>query len=111
MLLHVTAAAPEYIVVQMALRAPRVAIVVDGGARWTGWFCAALAAATRCWGGAGLILVRHRAGVVDAPALAMVVRAVRVNVDLPSVIGRPQDCCGSSAGETKQRPAGTANAS
>lgn len=57
----------------MGLRAPRVAIVVDGGARWTGWFRAALAAATRCWGGAGFILVPHRSGVVDAPALAMAV--------------------------------------
>lgn len=63
----------EYSVVHMGLRASRVAIVVDGGARWMDWFRVALAAATRCWGGAGFILIPHHAGAVDPQTLAMVV--------------------------------------
>ena len=63
----------EYTVVHLGLRAPRVAIVVDGGVRWMDWFRVALAAATRCWGGAGFVLVPHRAGLVDVQVLNMVV--------------------------------------
>lgn len=68
----VTRTTSDYTVVHMGLRAPRVAIVIDGGDRWIDSSRLALFAATRCWGGAGFVLVPHRAGAVDPLLLRMV---------------------------------------
>ena len=68
----VASSVSNHVVVQMGLRAPRVAIVIDGGATWMEWARLGLYAASRCWGGAGFVLVPHLNGVVAAELLQMV---------------------------------------
>lgn len=49
---------------RMSPRAPRVAIVIPGGAGWRYWARLALHGASRTWGGAGFVLVPHQQGTV-----------------------------------------------
>lgn len=49
---------------RQALRAPRVAIVVDGDGPWQHWARLALDAVSGIWAGAGFVLVPHRGGTV-----------------------------------------------
>ena len=62
-----------YATAYVGLRAPRVAIVFDGGDDWHYWARRALFDLTKVWGGAGFVLVPHRGGVVE-PALLQLVR-------------------------------------
>jgi hypothetical protein len=54
----------------MGLRAPRIAIVFDGGSRWHFWARQALHASTKLWGGRGFLLVPHANGLVRPELLA-----------------------------------------
>jgi hypothetical protein len=54
-----------YANVRIGLRAPRVAVVFDGGDQWSYWARLALHAATQTWGGAGFILIPHIDGDVE----------------------------------------------
>lgn len=64
----------DYASVEIALRAPRVAVVVDVDSDH--WMFSARIALTQCaatWGGSGFVLVPHRRGEIDP----LVLRAVR----------------------------------
>lgn len=60
--------AVTYATVRRGLRAPRIAIVFDGGAHWSYWARRALHLASTTWGGTGFVLIPHHEGQV-APTL------------------------------------------
>lgn len=65
----------EYAAANTMLRAPRVAVVIDGSDN--GWVDAARIALTQCttvWGGAGFVLVPHRSGEVHPAVLEAVTK-------------------------------------
>jgi hypothetical protein len=64
----------DYAAIDLMLRAPRVAVIVDGSDK--GWVAAARIALAQCaevWGGAGFVLVPHHDGKVDRTVLEAVV--------------------------------------
>lgn len=64
----------DYAAINLMLRAPRVAVIVDGAEQ--AWLSAARIALAQCsqvWGGSGFVLVPHRDGVVDPVVLRAVV--------------------------------------
>ena len=63
----------RYANVRVGLRAPRVAVIADGGERWPWWFRLTLNDVSGIWGGAGFVLVPHVRGEVDSSVLAAVV--------------------------------------
>lgn len=63
----------RYETVGMRLRAPRVAVVFEGGADWQVWARDAMRQVTACWGGVGFVLVPHHDGEIS-PAVALAVQ-------------------------------------
>jgi len=64
----------DYAAINLMLRPPRVAVIVDGSEKaWVAAARIALAQCTEVWGGAGFVLVPHQSGVVDPAVLAAVV--------------------------------------
>lgn len=61
-----------YATTRIGLRAPRVAIVFDGGAHWHYWARLALHVATNTWGGSGFIVIPHVDGEVHVDLLQLV---------------------------------------
>lgn len=62
-----------YETARFTLRAPRVAVLFDGGADWQFWALTAMRDITHTWGGSGFVLVPHHAGEVN-PTVVDVVR-------------------------------------
>lgn len=62
-------ATPIHALVGVQLRAPRVAVVFEGGADWHFWARAAIRQITRSWAGSGFVLVPHLDGRIH-PAVA-----------------------------------------
>lgn len=64
----------DYAAIDLMLRAPRLAVVIEGSDKaWTPAARIALAQCTRVWGGAGFVLVPHHDGKVDRTILEAVV--------------------------------------
>lgn len=62
----------EYATVGFQLRAPRVAVVFDGGDDWQVWARAAMREVSSAWAGAGFVLVPHHGGEIS-PVVAQAV--------------------------------------
>ena len=62
-----------YETARFTLRAPRVAVVFDGGSDWQFWALSAMHSITHTWGGSGFVLVPHHNGEVS-PVIAEAVR-------------------------------------
>lgn len=64
----------RYETVGMSLRAPRVAVVFDGGTGWHARAREAMRQVTECWGGVGFVLVPHHEGTIAPPVASAVQR-------------------------------------
>lgn len=64
----------RYETVGMSLRAPRVAVVFDGGEGWQARAREAMRQVTECWGGVGFVLVPHHEGTIAPPVASAVQR-------------------------------------
>lgn len=61
-----------YQAVRVGLRAPRVALIIDGDDGWESAAAMALFTAGRTWGGAGFVVVPHHGGTVNPALLRMI---------------------------------------